>query len=186
MFFQRASQFKKNPQKTWLCGSVLSPVIACLQTRTSVFAAVRAENWQCLTNLSLPLCLPHFSLADSDNNITMFHWLSLLCHFLSPFPFVFHHFLSCLSATDTLSLSPYHSPPASFLPYSRPYFFFSPLVIDSCPIASVMQQSPTICPFLPLPNPTPSLLLILLFLVRDIDSCHGALTWLLSFFPVTT
>lgn len=45
-----------------------------------------------------------------------------------------------------------------------------------------MQQSPTICPFLPLPNPTPSLLLILLFLIRDIDSCHGALTWLLSFF----
>lgn len=70
---------------------------------------------------SLPLCLSHFSPADSNN--IMFHWLSLLCHFtcLS----LFHHFLSCLSVTDTLSLSPYHYPLSSF-PTVIPISPFSP------------------------------------------------------------
>lgn len=70
---------------------------------------------------SLHLCLSHFSPADSNN--IMFHWLSLLCHFtcLS----LFHHFLSCLSVTDTLSLSPYHYPLSSF-PTVIPISPFSP------------------------------------------------------------
>lgn len=111
---EKSQRWTKITSATWrlsslhCVGASLSPVIACLQSRTRVFAAVGAESWRRLTNTSLPLCLSHLPLADSDNNITMFHRLSPLCHF--PSLSLFHHSLSRLSVTDTLSLSPFYSP----------------------------------------------------------------------------
>ena len=82
-----------------------------------------------------------------------------------------HHYVSptfsALSFSLTFPLSPLSLPPlrhwhfvfvtflfsAPLLPYSHPHFFL-PCVIDSCPIASVIQDSPTIClspPSFPLP-----------------------------------
>lgn len=149
-------------------GVYLCPVISCLQSRTTVFAAVRAQSWHCLTNTSLPLCLSRFSLAHSDNNITVFHWLSLPCHFLS----LFHHFPSCLSVTDTSSLSPYRSPLPSF-PTVIPISSSLPFLLTAVPQHQWCNSlQPSVLPY----TSTSSLLLLHLLFV-DIDSCHGALMW---------
>lgn len=126
-----------------------------------MFGVVRAENWQLLTNLSLPFCQPDFSLTVSDN--TTFHWLPPFCHFLS-------HLLSSptFSVTDTVFVTSLLS--HDFIPHSHQCLFFSLLIIDGCPIASVIKPFETVS-FSSFPK-SPSLLLFLFY----IDSCLGAPT----------
>lgn len=140
----------------------------CLFAEQVCLLRFEGENWHRLTDMSHSPCLSHFSLADSDNNIIVFHWLSLLYHFS-------FSFTTFLPASQSLTLCLCHRTTfPSFLFFPTVILFSSSLSFSLTAVPQHQRcKSPTICPP---PSTTPSLLPFFFFLLLffDIDSCHGA------------